>query len=76
MALWIMGFGGTVPIGVLVAGAIENVTSITAVLLGGLGLGARARGLVVCKDPAKEGGVRCLNEKPRRTAACASERPR
>jgi MFS family permease len=35
MALWIMGFGGTVPIGVLIAGAIENFTSITAVLLAG-----------------------------------------
>ena len=35
MALWIMGFGGTVPLGVLVAGWVENVTSITAVLLAG-----------------------------------------
>jgi MFS family permease len=35
MALWIMGFGGTVPLGVLVAGWIGNVVSITAVLLAG-----------------------------------------
>ncbi|MGH8978132.1 MAG: MFS transporter, partial [Acidimicrobiia bacterium] len=35
MALWIMGFGGTVPLGVLIAGAVEKVTSITAVLLVG-----------------------------------------
>jgi len=35
MALWIMGFGGTVPVGVLVGGWIGHVTSITAVLLGG-----------------------------------------
>ncbi len=35
MALWIMGFGGTVPLGVLVAGWVENLTSITAVLLAG-----------------------------------------
>jgi MFS family permease len=35
MALWIMGFGGTVPIGNLVAGPIIEVTSITTVLLGG-----------------------------------------
>jgi MFS family permease len=35
MALWIMGFGGTVPLGVLVAGWVENVTSITVVLLAG-----------------------------------------
>jgi MFS family permease len=35
LALWIMGFGGTVPLGVLVASWIEEATSITAVLLGG-----------------------------------------
>jgi MFS family permease len=35
MALWIMGFGGTVPVGVLVGGWIGHLTSITAVLLGG-----------------------------------------
>jgi len=35
MALWIMGFGGTVPLGVLVAGWIAEVTSITAVVVGG-----------------------------------------
>jgi MFS family permease len=35
MALWIMGFGGTVPVGVLVAGPIAQATSITAVLLFG-----------------------------------------
>jgi hypothetical protein len=33
IALWIMGFGGTVPLGVLVAGPIANATSITAVML-------------------------------------------
>jgi MFS family permease len=35
MALWIMGFGGTVPLGVLAAGWIGNVASITAVLVAG-----------------------------------------
>jgi MFS family permease len=35
MALWIMGFGGTVPLGVLVAGWVEHVTSITAVVVAG-----------------------------------------
>src|SRR5262249_26643116 len=35
MALWIMGFGGTVPVGVLVGGWVGHMTSITAVLLGG-----------------------------------------
>jgi MFS family permease len=35
MALWIMGFGGTVPIGNLLAGPLIEATSVTAVLLGG-----------------------------------------
>ena len=35
MALWIMGFGGTVPLGVLVAGWVIHATSITEVLLFG-----------------------------------------
>lgn len=33
MALWIMGFGGTVPIGNLIAGPIIEATSITVVVL-------------------------------------------
>jgi MFS family permease len=33
LALWIMGFGGTVPLGVLVAGPLAQATSITLVLL-------------------------------------------
>jgi MFS family permease len=35
MALWIMGFGGTVPLGVLIAGGVEQLTSITAIVLAG-----------------------------------------
>jgi MFS family permease len=35
MALWIMGFGGTVPVGVLVGGWLASHISITAVFLGG-----------------------------------------
>jgi MFS family permease len=35
MALWIMGFGGTVPIGNLLAGPLIDRSSITAVMLGG-----------------------------------------
>ncbi len=33
MALWIMGFGGTVGLGNLVAGSIIDATSVSAVLL-------------------------------------------
>lgn len=35
MALWIMGFGGTVPIGNLIAGPIIEATSVTTVVLAG-----------------------------------------
>jgi MFS family permease len=35
MALWIMGFGGTVPLGVLAGGFVANHSSITFVLLVG-----------------------------------------
>jgi MFS family permease len=35
MALWIMGFGGTVPIGNLLAGPVIEATSIAAVMLAG-----------------------------------------
>lgn len=35
LALWIMGFGGTVPLGVLVAGPLAQATSITLVLMVG-----------------------------------------
>ena len=35
MALWIMGFGGTVPIGLLVGGSLASATSVRAVILGG-----------------------------------------
>lgn len=44
MALWIMGFGGTVPFGLLLGGFLADRTSITTVVLGGavvaLGLAA------------------------------------
>jgi len=35
VALWIMGFGGTVPVGVLIGGFVAQATSITAVIVGG-----------------------------------------
>ena len=49
MAIWVMAFGGTVPIGNLVAGPLIEWTSMTAVVLAGaavaLGLAAYARRL-------------------------------
>jgi MFS family permease len=47
MALWIMGFGGTVPIGNLIAGPLIETTSVTTVMLGGA---AVALGLAVYAD--------------------------
>jgi MFS family permease len=35
MAIWMMAFGGTVPVGVLAAGAVAEWSSITAVVLAG-----------------------------------------
>jgi len=35
MALWIMGFGGTVPLGLLVGGSLATATSVRDVVLGG-----------------------------------------
>ena len=35
MALWIMGFGGTVPLGLLVAGALATATTVRDVVLAG-----------------------------------------
>jgi MFS family permease len=49
MALWIMAFGGTVPLGVLVGGYAVRLTSLTAVLLVGA---AVALGLVFWIDLA------------------------
>lgn len=40
MALWIMGFGGTVPIGNLIAGPIIEATNITTVVLAGAAIAA------------------------------------
>jgi MFS family permease len=47
MALWIMGFGGTVPIGNLIAGPLIVATSVTSVVLAGAAI---ALGLAVYAD--------------------------
>jgi MFS family permease len=52
MALWIMAFGGTVPLGVLAGGYAVHVTSLTVVLLIGA---AVALGLVFWIDLAGHG---------------------
>ncbi len=40
MALWIMAFGGTVPIGAIVAGPLSDLVGITTVLLAGAAVSA------------------------------------
>ena len=53
MALWIMGFGGIVPVGVLVGGFVASYTSVTLVLL----IGAAAALLLApyaCWNHARE----------------------
>lgn len=47
MALWIMGFGGTVPLGLLAAGPLIELTSMTTVMLYGA---VAAVGLAVYAD--------------------------
>jgi MFS family permease len=44
MALWIMGFGGTVPLGNLVAGPIIEATNITVVVLAGAAIAVALAG--------------------------------
>jgi predicted MFS family arabinose efflux permease len=51
MALWVMAFGGTVPIGAIVGGWLSDVASVTAVLLGGA---IAAVGLVLFANLAED----------------------
>jgi len=52
MALWIMGFGGTVPIGNLIAGPLIELTSVTAVILGGSVVALALAAYADLEDPA------------------------
>ena len=52
MALWVMAFGGTVPLGVLLAGPVVQATSITFVVLVGAGV---SLALVLWADLVKVG---------------------
>jgi len=47
MALWVMAFGGTVPLGALAGGWVSDLTSVTVVLMGGA---VAAVGLVFYAD--------------------------
>jgi MFS family permease len=56
MALWLMGFAGAAPVGVLVGGVVARVTSIRVVLIVGtvvslaMALVAERRGLTATAD--------------------------
>jgi MFS family permease len=50
-ALWIMGFGGTVPLGLLAGGAIADHTGVTKVILAGAVVAAVLAALVPLSDP-------------------------
>jgi sugar phosphate permease len=52
MALWIMAFGGTVPLGLLAGGAVVGHTSITAVVVFG-GLFAAVLAVLADVRPAR-----------------------
>jgi predicted MFS family arabinose efflux permease len=52
MALWIMAFGGTVPIGGLIAGPIIDATSVTVVVLVGAATAALLVPFANLRDPA------------------------
>lgn len=54
MALWIMGFGGTVPIGNLLAGPVIEATSVTAVLLAGAAIAVALAWWADLDDPAED----------------------
>lgn len=51
MAIFVMAFGGTVPIGALVAGPIIDATSITAVVLAGAAVAALLAWYADLRDP-------------------------
>lgn len=54
MALWIMGFGGTVPLGLLAAGAIAGASSVRAVVLGGAAVALLITLGAWLRDPTKK----------------------
>jgi MFS family permease len=55
MALWIMGFGGTVPLGLLAGGFLVDHTSVTAVVAGGAVVAAVLAVVVRIRIPSRHG---------------------
>ena len=57
MALWIMGFGGTVPLGLLVGGALATATSVRAVVLAGAAIALVIGAYAWVRAPAADGAA-------------------
>jgi MFS family permease len=57
MALWIMGFGGTVPLGLLLGGALATATSVRAVVLAGAGIAVLIGAYAWVRAPTTDGVV-------------------
>jgi predicted MFS family arabinose efflux permease len=57
MALWIMGFGGTVPIGLLIGGSLATATSVRAVVLGGAVIALAIGAYAWVRAPEADGSV-------------------
>jgi predicted MFS family arabinose efflux permease len=55
MALWIMGFGGTVPLGLLAGGQVVDYTSVTAVVAAGAVVAAILALMVRIRVPSPAG---------------------
>ena len=64
MALWIMGFGGTVPLGLLVGGFVADRASVTAVVLVGAASAAFLALVVDVRPAAGEGPATAADSSP------------
>lgn len=64
-ALWVLSFGGTVPISNIIAGPLVEVTSLTTVLLGGA-VAAVVLAVVMRLRPGEVVGEEILDVSPRR----------
>jgi predicted MFS family arabinose efflux permease len=56
MALWVMAFGGTVPLGAIVAGPLSGKFGISAVVVAGAAVAAGLVFFADLRDPATTGG--------------------
>ncbi len=65
MALWIMGFGGTVPLGNLIAGPLIEASSVTTVVLAGAAIAVALAAYADLREPAAAVSVAGAGPQPR-----------